>query len=229
LADTAALIADPSRADMLLTLMDGRALTASELATAAGVGLPTASAHLTRLGNAGLVVGERQGRHRYFRLAGPAVAEAIEALLALSAPPASRPLRTGPRDRGLREARVCYDHLAGIQGVALLEGLRRRGLVEGDTQIRLTPAGRTALSDLGIDLASLEKGRRPLCLPCLDWSERRAHLGGGLGAAILDHLLQAGWARRVEGRAVEITSAGASALARHFGIAACLHPQTAAR
>lgn len=217
LAETAALIADPSRAAMLLTLMDGRALTASELALAAGVGLPTASTHLARLGDAGLVLGERQGRHRYFRLAGAAVAEAIEALLALSAPTSTPPVRTGPRDTALREARVCYDHLAGAQGVALLEGLRRRGFVEGDAEFSLTAAGRTALKDLGVDLAPLEQGRRPLCRACLDWSERRAHLGGALGAALLEHMLAQGWAKRLEGRALQITAAGAAALAGRFG------------
>ena len=217
LADTAALIADPSRAAMLLTLMDGRALTASELAAAAGVGLPTASAHLTRLGDAGLVVGERQGRHRYFRLAGAEVAAAIEALLALGGPAATPTVRTGPRDRALREARVCYDHLAGAQGVALLEGLRRRGFVEGEAELRVTAAGAAALSDLGIDLTRLGNGRRPLCRACLDWSERRAHLGGALGSAILAHLLARGWARRGEGRVLRILPAGARAMAEHFG------------
>jgi DNA-binding transcriptional ArsR family regulator len=230
LADIAGLIADPSRAAMLLTLMDGRALTSSELALAAGVGLPTASAHLSRLGDAGLVSGERQGRHRYFRLAGPQVAEAIEALQALSAPSDPSPVRTGPRDAALRQARVCYDHLAGVQGVALLEGLRRRRFVEGDDELHPTDQGREVFAGLGIDVAALSKARRPLCRACLDWSERRAHLGGALGAAILSHMLEAGWARRGEGRVLEITPAGASALTERFGVTAPqLHPDAAAR
>jgi len=220
LADVAALIADPSRAAMLLTLMDGRALTGSELALAAGVGLPTASAHLSRLGDAGLVAGERQGRHRYFRLAGPEVAEAIEALLVLSGPAGTAPIRTGPHDAQLRQARVCYDHLAGVQGVALLDGLRGRGFVEGDDDLRLTGAGHLAFVELGIDVEALGRGRRPVCRACLDWSERRSHLGGALGAAILDRILAEGWARRGQGRALAITPSGAAALADRFGTAA---------
>ncbi len=219
LADIAALIADRSRAAMLLTLTDGRALTASELGSAAGIGLPTTSAHLARLGGAGLVVGERQGRHRYFRLAHPAVAEAIEALLTLSGPSRSSAVRTGPRDLALRHARVCYDHLAGAQGVALLEGLLRRGFVQGDGDLELTRRGREALADLGIDVPRLGQGRRPICRGCLDWSERRVHLGGALGAAILAHILAHGWARRGEGRVLEITPLGAALLAQHFGTA----------
>ena len=216
LARMAALIADPSRAAILTTLMDGRALTASELALAAGVGLPTTSAHLARLSEAGLVSGERQGRHRYFRLAGPAVADAIEALAALCVPSSGPSIATGPRDSTLRQARVCYDHLAGVHGVALLEGLRRRGYVVRD-ELALTPAGRAAFAALGLDLAGLSKGRRPLCRACLDWSERRAHLGGALGAAILRHMLEAGWALRSEGRALEITPTGSAALEATFG------------
>jgi len=230
IADIAGLIADPSRAAMLVTLMDGRALTSSELALAAGVGLPTASAHLSRLGDAGLVSSERQGRHRYFRLAGPQVAEAIEALQSLSAPAGSSPVRTGPRDAALRQARVCYDHLAGVQGVALLEGLRRRRFVEGDDELQPTDQGRAAFAALGIDIAALAKARRPLCRACLDWSERRAHLGGALGAAILGHMLEAGWASRDEGRVLRITPMGAAALEERFGVAAAeLHPDGAAR
>jgi DNA-binding transcriptional ArsR family regulator len=220
LAELAALIADPSRATILLTLMDGRALTASELAAAAGVGLPTASVHLGRLAGAGLVVGEKQGRHRYHRLAGPEVAEAIEALLALCAPAGPQTVRTGPRDAALREARVCYDHLAGVKGVALLDALRRCSFIQGEDQPKLTDAGRTAFEALGVEFSALARGRRPLCRGCLDWSERRTHLGGALGAAILTLILNRGWARRVGGRALEITPAGERALAEQFGLAA---------
>ena len=220
LAELAALIADPSRAAILLTLMDGRALTASELASAAGVGLPTTSTHLGRLMGAGLVAGERQGRHRYHRLAGPEVAEAIEALLALCAPSGSAPVRTGPRDVAMREARVCYDHLAGVRGVALLDALRQRGFIRGDEQPELTVAGRAAFAALGVEVSALGKGRRPLCRGCLDWSERRTHLGGALGAAILTLMLERGWARRQEGRTLEITASGERALAETFGMAA---------
>ncbi|HEX4097942.1 MAG TPA: winged helix-turn-helix domain-containing protein [Caulobacteraceae bacterium] len=220
LAELAALIADPSRAAILLTLMDGRALTASELASAAGVGLPTASTHLGRLVEAGLVAGEKQGRHRYHRLAGPEVAEAIEALLALCAPAGPAAVRTGPHDAAMREARVCYDHLAGVKGVALLDALRRRGFIQGEDRPELTDAGRAAFQALGVELSALAKGRRPLCRGCLDWSERRTHLGGALGAAILSLMLERGWARRLEGRALEITPSGERAMAETFGVAA---------
>ena len=219
LADIAGLIGDPSRAAMLTALLDGRALTASELAHAADIGLPTTSTHLSRLAEAGLIAAERQGRHRYIRLADPAVGEALRSLIGLASRGAPSPVRTGPRDPGLREARVCYGHLAGVQGVALLDGLRRRGLMAGDSDLEPTDAGRMVFADLGIDLAALTGRRRPICRPCPDWSERRAHLGGALGAALLGHMLRQDWARRGEGRAIRITPAGSAALAERFGAA----------
>jgi hypothetical protein len=120
----------------------------------------------------------------------------------------------------LREARVCYDHLAGVKGVALLDGLRRRDFIKGDDQPELTEAGRAALQALGVEVSALAKGRRPLCRGCLDWSERRTHLGGALGAAILSLMLERGWARRLKGRTLEITPAGECALAESLGLAA---------
>lgn len=212
----AALIGDPARANMLVALMDGRALTVSELAECAGVALPTASGHLTRLGDAGLVTPAKQGRHRYFRLSDGDVAAAIEVLMGIAERTGARPTRTGPRDAAMRAARVCYDHLAGERAVRLAERFAGDGCIgEGDTP-DLTDTGRARLADLGIVLPSA--GRRPLCRICLDWSERRNHLAGALGAAILSHVLAQGWAARGSGRLVNFSAAGAAAFDRAFGL-----------
>lgn len=208
IAALAALVGDPARANMLTALMDGRALTVSELAGAAGVALPTASGHLAKLDAAGLIVAERQGRHRYHRLSGHDVAEVLEGLMGLAQRTGATRVRTGPRDAALRTARVCYDHLAGERGVALMRGLEARGWIEGATAPRVTATGRNGLTALGIDVAGLERGRRPMCRCCLDWSERRSHLGGALGAAVLAHVLGQRWARREEARVVAFTPAG---------------------
>lgn len=216
-ASVAALLGDPARANMLTALMDGRALTVSELAEAAGVTLPTASGHLSRLGAAGLLVAERQGRHRYYRLSGPDVAGVLEGLMGLAQRTGAVRVRTGPRDAALRDARVCYDHLAGERGVALLGRLEARGWIAGGEAPRLTDFGREGLARLGIDVSALESGRRPVCRCCLDWSERRHHLAGALGAALLAHILDRRWARRGEGRVVAFTPTGAKAFAEAFG------------
>jgi DNA-binding transcriptional ArsR family regulator len=208
IASIAALIGDPGRANMLTALMDGRALTASELGGAAGVTLQTASGHLARLVESGLLAVRKQGRHRYFRLSGPDVAEALEALMSLAQRTGALRVRTGPRDAALREARICYDHLAGERGVSLLEALRRQGLVAGEQDAILTERGRAFFVGLGVDLERLRKGRRPICRLCLDWSERRAHLGGALGAALLDLMVERGWLRREEGRVLRFSPAG---------------------
>lgn len=216
IASIAALIGDPARANMLTALMDGRALTASELAQAGGITQQTASGHLSRLVAAGLLSARKQGRHRYFALSDRDVADALEALMGLAQRTGAVPVRTGPRHAALREARVCYDHLAGGRGVALLEGLRRRGFVTGDDELNLTPDGRAHLSDLGVAFEVLEGGRRPLCRACLDWSERRAHLGGALGAALLELMQGRGWLRREEGRVLRFTPAGTHAFEAAF-------------
>ncbi|MCW3846913.1 ArsR family transcriptional regulator [Sphingomonas sp. LB-2] len=216
ISHVAALIGDPARANMLVALMDGRALTVSELAECAGVALPTASGHLARLGDAGLVTPAKQGRHRYFRLADGDVAAAIELLMGIAERTGARPARTGPRDAAMRAARVCYDHLAGERAVRLAERLVEDGCIgEGETP-DLTDAGRTLLAGLGIAIPT--QGRRPLCRTCLDWSERRNHLAGALGAAILGHVLAQGWAARGPGRVVRFTPAGAAAFDRAFGL-----------
>jgi DNA-binding transcriptional ArsR family regulator len=213
LAHVAALIGDPTRAQMLAALMGGQALTAGELAAGAGVTKPTASAHLAKLLDGGLLALQAQGRHRYYRLAGADVATLLETLMGLSHAAGVR-VPVGPREPALREARQCYDHLAGRLGVALHDGLVERGLLAlADGQPQLTPAGEAFCSGVGIDVGALRRGRRPLCRHCLDWSERRPHLGGALGAALLGWLCASGGARRVKGsRALQITPGGLQAL-----------------
>lgn len=218
IAQIAALMGDPARANMLTALMDGRALTVSELASAAGVGLPTASAHLTRLDQAGLLTAAKQGRHRYFRLSGPDVAQVLEGLMGLAQRTGAVRVRTGPRDVALRTARVCYDHLAGERAVRLMRSLLDRTLIVDGAQPRITSAGRDFFAGVGIDVPALERGRRPVCRTCLDWSERRGHLGGALGAAVLDRVVSQGWARRLEGRVVAFSAAGSAAYDATFGL-----------
>lgn len=212
IAAVASMIGEPSRGRMLTALMDGRALTATELALEGGVSPSTASSHLDKLTGAGLVAVARQGRHRYYRIARPEVATALESLMAIA--PDRRGARREPRDEGLRHARVCYDHLAGEVAVRLLVVLGERGWIEaGGDEMDLTAAGETWFSALGVDLDALRARRRPLCRPCLDWSERRFHLGGALGAALLERLFALRFARRETGsRAVVLSSRGAAFL-----------------
>lgn len=208
IASVAALLGDPARANILTALMDGRALTVSELAEAAGVTIQTASGHLSKLDAANLLTAEKQGRHRYFRLSDPDVAQVLEALMGLAQRTGATRVRTGPKNAALRAARVCYDHLAGERGVDLLNGARQQGFIAGEEPLVLTDRGRAFFGEFGIDLARLEKGRRPVCRACLDWSERRSHLGGALGAAILSRLLEKGLVRRDAGRVVTFTCEG---------------------
>ena len=230
LAGTAALIGEPARTAMLVALMDGRALTAGELAGAAGVSAPTASGHLARLLDAGMLALERQGRHRYYRLANAAVATMLEGMMALgeildgSAAKPRTPIVTGPRDKALRRARLCYDHLAGEVAVAMADSMIARGHLDfGEDGAAVTQQGQAFLVSLGIDLAAnddrLRSGRSVFCRPCLDWSERRPHIAGVVGTALYRGFAQRGWMRRVEGsRAVLITPSGTAGLERHFGL-----------
>ncbi|HEY8564324.1 MAG TPA: helix-turn-helix transcriptional regulator [Beijerinckiaceae bacterium] len=222
LAGIAALIGDPARANMLFALMAGRALTAGELAYAAGISASTASGHLAKLKAARLTAEERQGRHRYHRLASPDVAQAIEGLMNIAAAGAPRQPRTGPRDEAMRAARTCYDHLAGRLGTALADSLAERGhvVIGGDGTGLVTEAGSGFLADFGIDLAA-SGARRPLCRTCLDWSERRPHFAGRLGTALRDRSLALGWIAPVkDSRAVAVTQAGRRGYAEAFGIRA---------
>jgi DNA-binding transcriptional ArsR family regulator len=200
IARVAALIGDPARANMLTALMDGRALTASELAAHAGVTKQTASAHLARLLDAGLLAREIQGRHHYFRLDGVDVARALESLMSVAALRTGARTRTGPADPALRKARICYDHLAGELGVLQFDALLARGwLRRSEDALALTARGGEALAAQGVDVDTASTRGRPLCRACLDWSLRRHHLAGALGAALLQRSLDAGWARQVPG------------------------------
>jgi DNA-binding transcriptional ArsR family regulator len=207
IAAVAALIADPARANMLAALTSGRAFTSGELAREAYVTPQTASGHLAKLREAGLVTATAQGRHRYHRLAGPEVAAALESLMTLAGRSGRLRTRPGPRDAALREARVCYDHVAGAAGVALFDALVAGGaLRHTDGATEATEAGRRRLAAEGVDLERPAASRRPFCRACLDWSERRPHLAGLLGARMLEFVTERGWARR---------DAGSRAL--HFG------------
>ncbi|MFB4275666.1 ArsR/SmtB family transcription factor [Nonomuraea sp. MTCD27] len=214
IAPVAALIADPTRAAILTALLGGRALAAGELARMAGVSPATASSHLSRLLDGRLVDVVRQGRHRYYRLAGHEVAEVLEVLAGISARPPVRSLRQSRQARQLEEARTCYDHLAGKAGVGLLDRLREGGYYTGHD---LTEAGERLLSGLGVDVPGARGSRRRFAPECLDWTERRAHLGGALGAAITEVLFERGWYRRGNvPRAVVLTDEGREGLAKLF-------------
>lgn len=224
LSHIAALIGEPARTAMLMALMDGRALTAHELAGVGRIAAATASRHLGLLVEAGLLQVERQGRHRYHRLASGEVAQVLEGLVCLAgAQPAGRVI-TGPRDGELRRARTCYDHLAGRLGVAIADHLRAENAItwEGEAGAQLTPTADAVLQRLGVAPSGLLAGRsgRVVCRPCMDWSERRSHLAGRLGAMICAHCLDQGWLARTErSRALRITPPGALALRDWLGVA----------
>jgi len=217
-AEIASLVGDASRAEILLALLGGQALTASELALTARVTKQTVSAHVAKLLASGLVAREIQGRHRYFRLANRDVARLLESLMGVADRGLAVRARVGPRDPALRKARVCYDHLAGELGVLVFESLETRGFLRSaQGGLDLTDPGRRAFRALGIDIESLENARRPLCRACLDWSARRPHLAGALGAALLERIFALGWARRARrSRILHFSTLGEDALRRRF-------------
>ena len=222
IAMIAALVGDPARANMLTALLGGRALTASELAHQAGITPQTASSHLSKLEVGGLIEQEKQGRHRYYRLSDPDVAGVLEGLAGLAARAGHMRLRTGPKDPALRRARICYDHLAGDLGVPMLDSLRKQRLLRQSKQaIELTAEGERFMAKaLQIDAAALAHPRRPLCKACLDWSERRHHLAGTLGAAIMARFTELNWAARDPApgsRVVNFTRSGEKRFAALFG------------
>lgn len=222
LAEIGSIVGDPGRANMLMALLEGRALTARELADRAGVAPQTASTHLARLIGCGLVGMEKQGRHRYHRLASHEVAQMLEAmhLAATALTPRGTRIRPGPDDESMRIARSCYDHLAGRVGVALADVLIDRGYISlGADKGQVSDAGAAFLGQWGIDLAEAERAKRSFCRPCIDWSERRPHLAGAVGAALLDRLFSLGWVRRRSGtRALAITAPGHAGFSKTFGI-----------
>ncbi|BCJ42425.1 transcriptional regulator [Actinoplanes ianthinogenes] len=216
LAAFAALLADRTRAAMCLALLDGRAWTAGELAAHAGVARSTATEHLDRLIGGGLLTEARQGRHRYVRLADPGIAGLLEDITARLEPglPPARGLRAATADAALRRGRTCYDHLAGRLGVAVTDALTEAGLLDGTSGFAVTDSGLNWLTGpLGVPADQLRAGRRPLARACLDWTERRPHLGGLAGARVCETFLTRQWITRIgSGRAVRLTPAGRAAL-----------------
>lgn len=223
IARIAALVGEPARTAMLLELVDGRALTVNELATAGRVTPQTASRHLAQLVDAGLLVVEQQGRHRYHRLASSNVANMLESIMQLAS--ANRDDRqnrvaTGPKDRRMRSARMCYDHVAGRLGVAMADRLQAdEALVFADGSGQVTERASTSLAVIGMTLDLSPQHKRALCRPCLDWSERRYHVAGQIGAALCQHLLARQWLRRdPNSRVLTVTPVGARALSDWLGI-----------
>jgi DNA-binding transcriptional ArsR family regulator len=214
ITNIAALIGDHARAEVLTVLMSGMALTATELADAAGVTRQTISAHLAKLQAAGLLSVEAQGRHRYFRIADAEVAQLLESLMGVAFGTGAVRVRSSPREPALRKARVCYDHLAGELGVLVFETLARRGAFTLDADgIALSLQGRDLLRAIGVEPDALPASRRPFCRTCLDWSERRHHLAGQLGTLLLDRFQQLGWARRMpDSRVLAFSPDGEAAL-----------------
>ena len=221
MAEVAALVGDPARANILCALLGGRALTASELAFTAGVSPQTTSGHLGKLLEARLLALLKQGRHRYYRLAGPHVAQMLESIMnvAMTGPPRFQP--RSKLDDKLRHARTCYDHIAGVLGVALAERLTERDFVIlGDEGGEVTPAGAEFLSNLGVDLSAARAKRRVFCRPCVDWTERRPHIGGAVGAALASRCFDLNWIERVrDSRALTLTATGRRGLDEIFGVA----------
>ncbi|WP_426452871.1 ArsR/SmtB family transcription factor [Paenibacillus sp. S-38] len=221
LTSAAALIADPSRAAILLGLLGGKSLPAGELARLAGVSPQTASSHLAKLVEGGLIVHESQGRHKYFRLAGREVAHALEALHAIAPPKPVRSLRESDQLRALKHARTCYDHLAGRLGVALTDRLLELGWLEASDcrDFALTGPGRERLAQFGVSVPENGGRRRHFARQCLDWSERRPHLAGSLGSALADRFFELRWIERLPGgRSLRVTTEGTRGLASAFGL-----------
>ena len=218
----AAMVADQSRAAMLTALMSGEALTATELAVEANITKQTASGHLAKMRDAGLVNVVSQGRHRYFHVANDDVAGLLESLMGIAERTGSRRVRPGPNDPQLRRARVCYDHLAGELGVALYDALKTRRFIsnsnaEEDIAVDLTNSGEEYFGELGISLEKPPNSRRPMCRACLDWSVRRHHLAGVVGVSLLNYCYEKKWAKRVKGtRVISFTPRGEAQFKKLF-------------
>ncbi len=220
IAEVAALIGDPGRAAMLLALLDGRDLAASELASVAAMTPQAATAHFKKLVAAGLLVGRSAGRHRFFRIASPEVGHAIETLATIARPARIVALTQSTTFERLREARSCYDHLAGRLGVAVTDGLlERKAISPAGRDFLLTARGRDVFAELGIDVDDVHGERRRFARACMDWTERRPHLAGSLGASLLHLLVRKRWvARNTNDRALRVTSDGARELRRRLGV-----------
>jgi DNA-binding transcriptional ArsR family regulator len=227
-ADFAGLLADRSRAAMCIALLDGRAWTAAELASHAGIGRPTATEHLNQLVGAGLLTEVRQGRHRYLRLAGPRVAQLLEDMaLAAGQPAPTHSLRTVRVARDLAAARTCYDHLAGTLGVQVFDAMVAAQLISLDDGLAVTAAGRAWFTELAGPEALTPAHSRPLVRSCLDWTQRRPHLGGALGAVLYRQLTDRRWVSPCPGsRAVRLTETGRQALGGLLPLIVMAHPDT---
>jgi len=230
----ASLIGDATRARMLTALMGGKALTATELAVEADITSQTASSHLGKLVDGQLLIVRKQGRHKYFQLKGRDVAELLEVLLNVTSKIEHSKTSTGPNDPRLRQARVCYDHLAGELSVALYDALIKSAHIEdngiNNIDAHLTPAGETFFTELGVDLNTLNKSHRPVCKSCLDWSERRSHLAGALGQWILNDIFSKGWASKdLDSRAVHFTPSGLKQFAKKYNIPLFSQPSEAGK
>lgn len=221
IAHIANLIGDPSRAKMLVALMSGRALTATELALDAEVTSQTASSHLKKLLACHLITLEKQGRHKYFRLATPQVAELLDSLITVSSTQQQSTIHTGPRDSQMRFARICYDHLAGELSVSLFNSLLDQELISIDQcHPVLTDVGINFFYTKGVDIQQLLKAKRPLCKTCLDWSERRHHLAGSLGKWILMDIIEKGWAKQdLDSRVIRFSETGLKRFKSSYNIA----------
>ncbi len=220
IAPVASLLADPVRVAILMALSDGREMSAGELALVAGVAAPTASAHLSKLAQAGLIGMRRESRHRFYRLVRPELTHVMEALAVLAPEATPRTHRQARLGRAVRAGRTCYDHLAGGLGVLLTQALIERGALRPvGRQFELMPEGETFLCEIGLDVAAARASRRAFAPACLDWSERVPHVAGALGAALLSILFEKGWLARASGsRAVQVTAAGRRGLKKTFGV-----------
>jgi len=214
----AALLGDRARSEILTALLGGQALTATELAEVASIAKQTASGHLSLLVDAKLIAVEKQGRHRYFRLADDDVAQLMEALLGVAYRAGALRLRSSPREPALRKARVCYDHLAGDLGVLAFDAFKKhRWIAHDESGLTLSKSGAEFCRELGIDVDAARASRRPMCRVCLDWSARRHHLAGQVGAQLLERCYELGWARRRRGtRIVDFTPRGEREFLRLF-------------
>jgi DNA-binding transcriptional ArsR family regulator len=223
IAPVAALLADPARASMLGAMLGGQPLAAGELSQIAGVSPATASAHLAKLLNGGMVAVTKQGRHRYYSLAGHEIATVLEIIAEISPVKPVRSLRQSREADALAQARTCYDHLAGRAGVALFDALLQQKVLAGrgtgtDAAYQVTEDGADKLADFGVDVAEVSRSRRKFAGACLDWTQRRPHLNGALGAAMTSRLLELGWIERGPSkRAVRVTGPGRDGLAATFG------------
>ncbi|WCE30344.1 ArsR/SmtB family transcription factor [Vibrio sp. SCSIO 43137] len=224
IAYLANLIGDQARSKMLIALMGGKALTATELSVEADITPQTASSHLQKLVEGELLIVRKQGRHKYFQLKDGKIADLLEQLLNISSEMVTAQVSTGPSDKRLRRARICYDHLAGELGVALFDALISEGLIiDAGNDATLTEQGKSFFDELGYDFNQLKSSKHPLCKACLDWSERRSHLAGKLGSWILTDAIEQKWATQdLDSRAISFSQKGLTAFSRKYRIPASL-------